>query len=150
MTYASVSSFRKKLPLNNEIVDYYDTAIGEDSAFISEERNRSVEHYLFPFSRKWNTPVARFYALMNQWEIDTAVKSSITEIVMHPAYQQIIGMGPTALPFILSAMKMKRGHWFWALKSITGEDPVAPNDRGNIKKMTEIWLHWGQEQGYIR
>lgn len=72
------------------------------------------------------------------------------EIAMHPAYQQIIGMGPTAIPFILSEMKEKKGHWFWALKSITGDDPVAPLDRGNVKKMTAAWLSWGREQGYIK
>ncbi|MHB8846285.1 MAG: hypothetical protein ACYC7L_16245 [Nitrospirota bacterium] len=150
MTYASVSSFRKRSPLDANIVEYYDTAVGEESEVIAKERIRSVEHYLFPFSRKWSTPFARFHSLKNQWELDTALKSSVSEIIMHAAYQQIIGMGPTAIPFILSEMKEKRGHWFWALKSITGEDPVAPIDRGNLKKMTEAWLEWGREQGYIR
>jgi hypothetical protein len=149
MTYAT-STISKKLALDFEISDVNDMAIGEESAFIKKERTRSVEHYLFPFSRKWSTPFARFHMLKKEWEIDTAVKSSISEIVIHPAYQQIIGMGPTAIPFILSEMKIKRGHWFWALKSITGEDPVAPSDRGNITKMTEMWLLWGREQGYIR
>ncbi len=150
MTYASLSSFQKRTPLDTEVIDYYDMALGEESAVIAKERIRSVEHYLFPFSTKWGTPFARFHALKNQWELDTALKSSILEIVMHPAYQQIIGMGPTAIPFILSEMKKERGHWFWALKSITGEDPVAPRDRGNIEKMTKMWLQWGQEQGYIK
>jgi len=150
MTYASLSSFQKKTPLNIEITDYDDTAMGEESVVISKERSRSFEHYLYPFSRKWSTPVARFHSLKNQWELETALKSSISEIVMHPAYQQIIGMGPTAIPLILSEMKIKRGHWFWALKSITGDDPVAPSDKGNIKKMTQVWLRWGREQGYIR
>jgi hypothetical protein len=145
-----MTSFRKKSPLDTNIVDYYSTAVGEESEIITKERIRSVEHYLFPFSRKWSAPITRFHSLKTQWELDTAFKSSITEIVIHPAYQQIIGMGPTALPFILNEMKGKRGHWFWALKSITGEDPVVPADRGNIRKMTAAWLTWGREQGYIK
>ncbi len=68
---------------------------------------------------------------------------------MHPAYQQIIGMGQDAIPLILAEMKRKPGHWFWALKSITGEDPVLPEQRGRIKKMTEAWINWGRNQGYI-
>ena len=65
------------------------------------------------------------------------------------AYQQIIGMGITAIPFILREMAVKPGQWFWALKSISGEDPVAPECRGNVKEMTNAWLKWGKERGYI-
>jgi len=46
-------------------------------------------------------------------------------------------------------MKKKSGQWFWALKSITGEDPVSPEKRGRIRDMTQAWLRWGQEQGYL-
>ncbi len=87
--------------------------------------------------------------LKAEWEADTAHLSSVTEIAMHPAYQQIIGMGPIAIPLILSEMKRKPDHWFWALKSITGEDPVLDENRGQILQMTKAWLHWGIEQGYI-
>ncbi|MBI5057248.1 MAG: hypothetical protein HZB61_11610 [Nitrospirae bacterium] len=44
----------------------------------------------------------RFQILKLEWESETAHLSSITEISMHPAYQQIIGMGQVAVPFILS------------------------------------------------
>ena len=59
-------------------------------------------------------------------------------------------MGAIAIPFILSELKKKAGHWFWALKSITGEDPVLPEHRGRIKQMAEAWLWWGKKQGYIK
>jgi hypothetical protein len=58
-------------------------------------------------------------------------------------------MGPIVIPLILSEMVRKLGHWFWALKSITGEDPVSPEQRGRINEMTEAWLSWGREQRYI-
>jgi len=74
--------------------------------------------------------------------------SSITEICMHPAYQQIIGMGPLALPYIFAAMREKPDHWFWALKAINSEDPILPEQRGKIKEMTKAWLRWAKEQGY--
>lgn len=44
---------------------------------------------------------------------------------MHPAYQQIIGMGEKALPLILRDLRDRpTGHWFWALNAITGEEPT--------------------------
>ena len=46
---------------------------------------------------------------------------------MHPAYQQIIGMGADAVPFILLEMEEHGGYWFWALSAITGQNPTRPN-----------------------
>jgi len=87
----------------------------------------------------------KFYRLKSHWEAETAFLSSVSDIAMHPAYQQIIGMGSVAVPLILREMKKEPGHWFWALKSITGEDPVPPEHRGKITAMTEDWLLWGAE-----
>lgn len=99
-----------------------------------------------------NTPddlLTRFNRLNTEWEAETAHFSSITKIAMHSAYQQIIGMGQIAIPLILSAMEKKPDHWFWALRSITGEDPVLPEHRGRLRQMTEDWLRWGRKNGYI-
>jgi hypothetical protein len=125
------------------------TAVGNESSVISHQYERSVENYFLPYSRQWAYPAARFFTLKAEWESTTAHLSSITESAMHPAYQQIIGMGPIAIPLILVEMARKPGHWFWALKAITGEDPVIPEQRGRIKQMTEAWLRWGKERGYI-
>lgn len=69
---------------------------------------------------------------------------------MHPAYQAIIGMGPDALPFILEDLRQNAGHWYWALKAISNEDPVVPRDRGSIRNMKTAWLRWGETKGLIR
>ena len=61
---------------------------------------------------------------------------------MHPAYQHVIGMGSLALPFILAELEREPDHWFWALKAITGEDPVAEEQRGDVLGMTKTWLEW--------
>lgn len=102
----------------------------------------------------------RFIVLKGEWEDEMANLSSITEISMHPAYQQIIGMGKTAIPYILyelselSDEKPSYCYWFWALKSITGEDPVTgkkpilDDQKGNIKEMAKAWLKWGKHNGY--
>lgn len=62
----------------------------------------------------------RFAALAERWRTETAVLSSISQIAMHPAYQEIIGLGRVAAPLILREMQRQSGHWFWALRAITG------------------------------
>ena len=92
---------------------------------------------------------ARFHRLAVQWRDETQLLSSTTGKAMHPAYQQIIGLGPEVLPLILKELSERPSHWFWALKSITGEDPVPPTDAGNVRRMAAAWLHWGREHGYL-
>ncbi|MCI0490408.1 MAG: hypothetical protein L0229_27760 [Blastocatellia bacterium] len=90
-----------------------------------------------------------FDALAEQWRRETLSMSSSADIVLHPAYYQIIGMGRVALPWIFRELKLRGGHWFLALRAITRENPVKPEDRGKIKKMTEAWLQWGEEHGFL-
>ncbi len=68
---------------------------------------------------------------------------------MDPAYQRIIGMGPNAIPLILREWTEKPEPWHWALRSITGADPVSPADRGRIGAMREAWLRWAEQNGYL-
>lgn len=88
-------------------------------------------------------------SLANQWRTDTRWLSSTTEIAMHPAYQEIIGMGSDALPMILEELRADSDQWFWALKAISGVDPVPPRDRGIVKQMKGAWLEWGNAKGLL-
>jgi hypothetical protein len=90
----------------------------------------------------------RFRRLADAWRAETAYLSSSTAIFEHPAYQEIIQMGPEAIPLLLRELSADPDHWAWALTSITGENPVPPADRGNLPRMTEAWLRWGREHGY--
>jgi hypothetical protein len=49
---------------------------------------------------------------------------------------------------ITGSGKARSGRWFWALKSITREDPVPAGDRGSTPKMVDAWLSWGKQKGY--
>ena len=100
-------------------------------------------------SQKLVSPEQRFAVLAARWYQETAALSSVSQIAMHPAYQEIIGMGPDVVPLILHELQKKPGHWFWALRAITGEDPVEPEQRGKIREMTAAWVRWGKERGYI-
>jgi len=41
------------------------------------------------------------------------------------------------------------GHWFWALASITRENPVLKNSRGKLLEMAKAWIAWGEEERYV-
>jgi len=90
-----------------------------------------------------------FDALSRQWYEETFVLSSTTEICSHNAYLEIINMGDKVLPFILEDLQKSPNHWFSALRSITGSDPVLPEQRGRMKQMAKAWIDWGFENGYL-
>jgi hypothetical protein len=90
----------------------------------------------------------RFAELTDAWRRATEFTSSITDMATNEAYQQIIGMGRPVLSLIFAELRREPDHWFWALKAITGEDPVAPADKGDIDKMTEVWLQWAATHNY--
>jgi hypothetical protein len=93
----------------------------------------------------------RFASLSRQWREDTKFASSVSAAAMHPAYQEMIGMGERALPLIfreLASEPDNPGHWFWALRAITGTDPVAEEQKGVLRLMAAAWLTWAAEHGY--
>ncbi len=90
-----------------------------------------------------------FNRLVKQWLSETGNISSTNEACIHPAYQQIIGLGKEAIPLLLRELEKKSGRWFWALKAISREDPVPPEKRGKTREMISAWLDWGKNKGYI-
>jgi hypothetical protein len=90
-----------------------------------------------------------FKQLATQWRNETKFLSSITDKVLHPCYQRIIGLGPDAIPIILLELRKRGEHWFWALESITGENPVLPEHYGDIENMAHDWIEWGKRKGYL-
>jgi len=91
----------------------------------------------------------KFNTLVTQWKAARTATSSVTEMVTHPAYQKIIGMGGKAVPFILSELRAdgeEPDHWFWALRVLTDVDPVQLEDRGDIVKMAKAWLEWAEKE----
>src|SRR5947209_546573 len=90
----------------------------------------------------------KFQRLAAVWLAETAYVSSSSDLVAHPAFQEIVRMGPAVIPLLLRELENRTGHWHRALRQITGADLVPPADRGNIDKAAEAWLRWGKEQGY--
>jgi hypothetical protein len=94
-------------------------------------------------------PQARFQQLARQWKADARYMSNTAQMAMLRPYQRIIGLGPPAVPLILEELRREPNHWFWALESITDENPVPPQDIGYLDKMTQTWINWGVNEGLI-
>lgn len=92
--------------------------------------------------------LARFQRLAQRWKLETAHVSNISKKAMHPAYQEIIGMGKSAIPLLVAELKREPDDWFWALHAISGANPVPQENRGNLRVMADAWIQWGSNQGY--
>jgi hypothetical protein len=90
----------------------------------------------------------RFTRLATKWHQAVAHQSSSRVRDNHPAYQEIIRLGPPVVPLLLRDLERNRRHWFTALVAITGVNPVTREDAGDIPRMIEAWLRWGRENGY--
>jgi hypothetical protein len=90
----------------------------------------------------------KFRRLATTWQKAVAHLSSSSRRDNHPAYQEIISLGPPVIPFLLRDLEGVQRHWFTALTAITGENPVPEKYAGDILKMVEAWLEWGKAKGY--
>jgi hypothetical protein len=95
-----------------------------------------------------------FNKLYLQWRRDTAVTSNITTIITHPAYYKIIAMGESALPYVFESLANGGGPWLVALEAMTSRIDTPLNRPGwvglNGRQLTEAWLNWGREHGFLR
>jgi len=90
----------------------------------------------------------QFRRLAGTWHNETAYLSSMSEASSHPAYQEIICLGPEVVPLLLRDLEAHHTHWFAALRALTGAEPIPPQVAGNIPKMVEAWLNWAKDNGY--
>jgi len=91
----------------------------------------------------------RVVCLLGRWREETLYLSSSTRITGHPAYQELIALGPAALPFLFRDLEQTRdGHLSKALTAISGAQPVPADERGQMRKIAETWLRWAKDNGY--
>lgn len=91
----------------------------------------------------------KFAVLANRWHDETDLLSSPSRITGNDTYLEIISMGKRVIPLILEDLKERGGHWYRALRILSGEDPVPVEARGDVEQMKQTWLQWGGERGYI-
>ncbi|MEX0725656.1 MAG: hypothetical protein WEB58_16260 [Planctomycetaceae bacterium] len=91
----------------------------------------------------------RFQKLAAEWKTQSRYLSNSAQMAMLKPYQQIIGMGTAAVPMILEELQREPDQWFWALESITAENPVPDEAAGRVRQMAQAWIDWGRERGYL-
>jgi len=89
----------------------------------------------------------RFQRLAQEWSLATQHYSSMSAAAAHPAYKEIISLGPAVVPLLLRDLECNQNHWFFALSAITGANPIPPSAAGDIPAMVKAWLSWAHEKG---
>jgi hypothetical protein len=89
----------------------------------------------------------KFLEQASIWDRETAHLSSTPKMILHDSYQKIMAMGPDVVPHLLRDLERNRRSWFWALRHLTGTNPVPPQDQGDLDKMIEAWVSWGKREG---
>ncbi len=92
---------------------------------------------------------ARFQQLAEAWKMEKMFTSSMSAIEGSEYYHAIINLGLPVVPLLFRELQREPDYWFTALYAILSEDPVPPADRGNLARMTEHWLAWAKQHGYV-
>jgi hypothetical protein len=116
---------------------------------LSYDSDESAEELLQLVGTKQVNIEPEFNRLVAEWKANRHA-SSLSRDLVTAAYLRIIGLGPRVLPLILRELERELDHWFLALKSVSGEDPVPPQSRGKMQEMANAWLRWGREKGHVR
>jgi hypothetical protein len=91
----------------------------------------------------------RFGRLAAKWQSETMHLSSPQDIYLNANHVQIIGMGMVVVPLILTSMQKQPYDWFFALRGITGQNPVPEGAAGDVSRMSALWLAWGKRNGFV-
>lgn len=117
----------------------------------NDARRGEIAYYGDLFAPK-DFKATEFRMLAHQWKAETALKSNMAAKAIHPAYQAIIAMGETAIPYILEDMQRAPiADWFWALKFIARHlsPPNTDAIAGQVREMAKVWIKWGKERGFL-
>lgn len=143
-----------KLKIDPDSIDFVQGVVDLLASFIFyaqlEKRERELQEALLPKSLKSNVE-EKFNRLAEEWRSETKFFSSIYQMSVHPAYQQIIGLGPDVIPILLRELiqREEAEHWFWALSAISGENPLKSQQEGNLELMKKAWIEWGKSKKYV-
>ena len=135
-------------PLSRVIEDYLVEVLTESPVALS----KVLENYYAPNVRRREEladVTQRFRELADRWKADIYYVSSMSKIVDHPAYQEIIEMGAKALPLIFHELAKNPDWWFTALEAIVETPPALDGSEVNLQEATRVWVEWGKSEGYI-
>ena len=115
--------------------------------FLHDDEYQETKTHAHPYIVIQNEE-SSFTRWVKQWRVERGITSSLLDMIACPSYLRIISMGEKALPLILARIRSEGedpDHWFGALESITGENPVPEDAYGDTVKMAKAWLFWAEE-----
>jgi len=83
------------------------------------------------------------------WHRECGLLSSTSARTRHAAFRAIVAMGDAAVPHLLRRLWEEKTDWDLALVEITGENPVAAGDEGDMRAIAGAWRAWGVQQRLI-
>lgn len=89
-----------------------------------------------------------FRRLFDAWDSETFLFSFPHQIYEHWAYEELVGLGEAAIPYMLGEVQRGRPNLVVALRSITGESPVKASEP-NTEQVMAAWVAWGEAKGYV-
>jgi hypothetical protein len=92
---------------------------------------------------------AEFRRLAEWWNQETKYLSDLNKMFAHPAYRQIVALGPPVIPILLRELRDKPDWWVGALRELTGAHPIPQEHAGRLKDMAADWVAWGRQNGYL-
>ena len=93
--------------------------------------------------------------LIERWTNEVKNISSFSDMVSHKDYKTISAKGSGVIPILLNELRHRPHFWFDALQILIKAnlgidvDPVNEEDRGDLLKMADAWLAWGEENDFI-
>ncbi len=95
----------------------------------------------------------KFFLLKGAWlnGKHPEIQSLLVHKIDHPAYQAIIQLGMSVVPFILNDLDFNHGLidcWATALQIITKQNPVPEKYAHEVRAISYYWQNWGKEHGY--
>lgn len=84
---------------------------------------------------------SRFNQYLKNWVYETRFLSNINGIVKNKNFQNILGMGERAVPFILDDLKYNPTNLVWALNMIY--DRKISDGFLTIEDASKQWVKWG-------
>lgn len=120
-------------------------ALSNEAAVVANEQEDAWRHFFSSVS----VPREMFDNLVKSWRFNTSTSSSIEKKISDQSFRGIIGLGQIAIPLILEELAAQPSFLFVALEEVSGDNPVKPEHRGDIAAMTQDWLDWGRQRGYL-
>ena len=84
----------------------------------------------------------RFNQLREKWQKETGHYPLVEPRYSHPAYQEILAMGKSVVPFILNELRTRPDRWFAALRVLTKENPGE--SCRSFDDLVSAWIEWGK------